>query len=128
MSGIIFALGLFMQISERLPARCDALRMINLDAPQMALQGDTIQLSCSYSLIGAPARTPQDNYKPRSSVKGPPNEEADRKRARDSPPELEVIYAIKWYRDEREFFRYLAQEWPHKQAFPAEGLNIDVSI
>lgn len=136
--------------------RCDALRMINLDVPQTALQGDTIQLSCSYSLTDGSSqqmarpeqaqnrqliksqrktkRTPRDDghflAATKSELSFVPEEALDKQDVSQiaggsNLPEL--LYAIKWYKDEREFFRYLAQDWPHKQVLPLEGLHVDVS-
>lgn len=48
-------------------------------------------------------------------------------RRRESHQPSEMLYAIKWYKEEREFFRYLAQEWPHKQVLPLDGVQVDVS-
>lgn len=39
----------------------------------------------------------------------------------------EQLYAVKWYKDGREFFRYLAQGSPKKQWLPMDGLMVDVS-
>lgn len=40
----------------------------------------------------------------------------------------EQLYAVKWYKDDREFFRYLAQGSPKKQRLPMDGLMVDVSV
>lgn len=39
----------------------------------------------------------------------------------------EQLYAVKWYKDGREFFRYLAQGSPKKQWLPMDGVLVDVS-
>lgn len=90
---------------------CDALRMINLEAPEWAIQGDTIQLGCFFTLsnVSHPERS-----KPAASG--------------ELGAESELLYAIKWYKDGHEFFRYLAQDWPRRQALPSSSLNVDVSI
>lgn len=113
---------------------CHALRMINLDAPQVALQGDTIKLSCSFTLAGETADSllarDEDDQETGSSRHEDEAHHRIQTRARDeSQPYLsEQLYAIKWYKDEREFFRFVAMAWPSKQALPIEGLNIDVSL
>ena len=107
----VLAVSLLMQIFDQYPTPSNALRMINLDAPQMALEGDTIQLSCSYSLVTTPERSSSHGDK-----------------LADHFRELATVYAVKWYRDESEFFRYLTRDWPLKQSFAVDGLNIDVSI
>lgn len=150
---------------------CDALRMINLDAPQMAIQGDTIQLSCSYSLAdskrqnsalalidlnegngrGGSDQSDDSGHANRASSPPLPTKRKfatrkvhiskdDRLSAHkdvgatyklldgaSAPGQTELLYAIKWYKDEREFFRFVTQDWPHKQALPMSGLDIDVS-
>ena len=98
---------IFAQTPPNLILGGDALRMINLEAPQTALEGDTIRLGCSFSLAGG-------KPEPAANVPG-------------GASGAELLYAIKWYKDQVEFFRYLAQDWPHKQALPLEGLQVDVS-
>lgn len=93
---------------------CDALRMINLDAPEWALQGDSIQLGCFFSLTNVSFG---QNEKSKLAASGEVHRTA----------ESELLYAIKWYKDGHEFFRYLAQEWPRRQALPRPGLWVDVS-
>lgn len=103
--------------------KLNALRMINLDAPRAAFQGDTIKLSCFFSLQTRNATRPSPvglststNLPIQSAVSLTSMAEAD-----------EQLYAIKWYKNEREFFRYLASDWPRKQALPMEGISVDVS-
>ena len=96
-----------------------ALRVTNFDLPQIALQGDTIQLGCAFTLGRADGR--------KSPLAA---EQTGAGRASGAPSEQaagELLYAVKWYKDEREFFRFLAQDWPHKQALPMEGVHVDVS-
>jgi hypothetical protein len=176
---------------------CDALRMINLDAPQMALQGDTIRLTCSFSLaneaaaprdaadendgaeMGAsPTRAASSKSSSTSAASSPNNNDDNnnitqsttrssdkrfdelsdqtgraeskngrrvdllgrrrrrRRRRRRSAAATdlaestapETLYAIKWYKDEREFYRFVTRDWPHKRALPMAGLDIDVSL
>lgn len=131
-----------------------ALRMINLDVPETAIQGETHKLSCSFSLQSAAGdklasrrqqtvnlfdrktkRTwPQsDKYQQQQQqvAEGNDVDEHDNDdhehHHQQQHQQDELLYAIKWYKDEREFFRYLAQEWPHKQVLPLDGLHVDVS-
>ena len=39
----------------------------------------------------------------------------------------EVIYTIKWYKEEIEFFRYEPGQMPKTKYFPVPGVNLDVS-
>lgn len=41
--------------------------------------------------------------------------------------EDEPLYTVKWYKGQREFFRYIPKELPSTQVFPLEGINVDVS-
>lgn len=117
----------------------EALRMINLDAPDSALQGDTIQLSCLYKLAG---QTNQ-SHAAGAAIKLPPDP-ADLDGIQNENAAIvtgqlgkqlegdqeERVYAIKWYKDGQEFFRYIAQEGPFrpdKQFFPLDGISLDVS-
>lgn len=166
----------------------DALRMINLDAPVMAFEGNTIKLSCFFALRGSsnsPTLLPAANRfageqpleaRQQSHQQQTPAQQkskfstqelggtllglesnssrqaanVDRQqrqpsefqqgaqattttmkmldKQREASGEPEVLYAIKWYKDEREFFRYLAQDRPHKQWLPTEGVLVDVSV
>lgn len=76
--------------------------MLKLDAPTTVIQGDTIELSCFYSLEGE--LDPDSNR-----------------------GDLENLYAVKWYKDGREFFRFLAHERPNKMLFPMDGIHLVVS-
>ncbi|GFX07113.1 uncharacterized protein TNCV_1557161 [Trichonephila clavipes] len=40
----------------------------------------------------------------------------------------EKLYSVKWYKDQVEFFRFFPSLSPQYMAFPAPGLNIDVSF
>ncbi|CAG7718203.1 unnamed protein product [Allacma fusca] len=39
----------------------------------------------------------------------------------------ESLYAVKWYLDLEEFFRYVPKEVPPIQTFPTAGMNLDIS-
>lgn len=124
---------------------CYALRMIEFDAPDSAFQGDTIHLSCLFTLQNGhqqtldPAQSRFTSKKFKSNLSIISNNSIDSVNLHEKLDEngesstrelsnvVEQLYAVKWYKDEREFFRYLAQDWPRKQALPAEGLFIDVS-
>lgn len=127
----LFTVAIIMQIGVNLLNQCNALRMINLDAPQMALQGDTIQLSCSYSLfesLPAPIARKSNLKSTQTSQRTEPELSHLRSSlVAEANERIDSIYAIKWYKDEREFYRYLTKDWPQKQAFATDGLNIDVS-
>lgn len=40
--------------------------------------------------------------------------------------EDDLLYAVKWYKDSREFFRYVQNEKPNKKVFFARDFNVDV--
>lgn len=40
--------------------------------------------------------------------------------------EGEALYAVKWYKDGHEFYRYVPRDSPPVQIFPLEGINVDV--
>lgn len=42
--------------------------------------------------------------------------------------ELEDIYAIKWYKDDEEFYRYLPNASPKVSIYQTNGIQLDVSI
>lgn len=112
--------------------QADALRMINLDAPELALLGDTIQLDCFFSLQD----TDSNHEKADRQIWAGQNSKLSSQQRNKIGPEVgkheveasgEQVYAVKWYKDEREFFRYLAQDWPRKQSFSTDGIKVDVS-
>lgn len=41
--------------------------------------------------------------------------------------EGEALYMVKWYKGQREFFRYIPKEMPSTQVFPYPGIDVDVS-
>lgn len=38
------------------------------------------------------------------------------------------LYSIKWYRNGREFYRYVPTEVPVRQTFNVSGIKVDVSV
>lgn len=40
----------------------------------------------------------------------------------------ETLYAVKWYKNMGEFFRYVPASEPPLKAFPQVGIDVDVSI
>ncbi|PRD23148.1 UNVERIFIED_CONTAM: hypothetical protein NCL1_47196 [Trichonephila clavipes] len=40
----------------------------------------------------------------------------------------ETLYAVKWYKNEGEFFRYVPAAEPPLKMFPQTGIDVDVSI
>lgn len=39
----------------------------------------------------------------------------------------ESLYAVKWYLEGEEFYRFIPKELPHTQTFQTMGVNVDVS-
>ncbi|XP_063906104.1 uncharacterized protein LOC135124812 [Zophobas morio] len=39
----------------------------------------------------------------------------------------EQLYTVKWYKGQKEFFRYIPKELPSTQVFPLPGINVDLS-
>lgn len=37
-----------------------------------------------------------------------------------------TVYAVKWYKEENEIYRYIPDDEPNKKIFHAEGVHIDV--
>lgn len=42
--------------------------------------------------------------------------------------EGEVLYSLKWYKDDREFYRYTPNEIPQQKVFPVKDVDVDVSF
>lgn len=38
-----------------------------------------------------------------------------------------LLYSIKWYKDDQEFFSYVPKEAPPSRVFPVPGISVDVS-
>lgn len=68
-----------------------SLRMVMLDVPTAANQGESVELSCIYEL------------------------------------ENDVLYSIKWYKNDVEFYRYVPNDWPPGQFLPLPGIRVDLS-
>jgi hypothetical protein len=37
------------------------------------------------------------------------------------------LYSVKWYRGQREFYRFVPQDEPPMKCFPFPGINVDVN-
>lgn len=42
--------------------------------------------------------------------------------------EGDTLYSVKWYKDDREFYRFVPNDRPKLQVFETEGIQVDVSI
>ena len=42
--------------------------------------------------------------------------------------EGDILYSVKWYKDDLEFYRFVPNDRPKLQVFPQEGIHVDVSI
>ena len=41
--------------------------------------------------------------------------------------EGDILYSVKWYKDDLEFYRFVPNDRPKLQVFPQEGIHVDVS-
>jgi hypothetical protein len=41
--------------------------------------------------------------------------------------EKDLLYTIKWYRGDEEFYRFVPKESPPTRVFPLQGIHVDVS-
>lgn len=41
--------------------------------------------------------------------------------------EGEPLYTVKWYKGNKELFRYIPKEHPNSKVFPLAGIDVDVS-
>lgn len=40
--------------------------------------------------------------------------------------EGEPLYTVKWYKGQKEFYRFIPKELPNTQVFPLPGVKVDV--
>lgn len=106
--------------------------MINLDAPQMALQGNTYLLSCMFELSSSSSSASKQQATATTArhqqTTAAGDEPAGMMKTDDGNKSgiSELLYAIKWYKDGKEFYRYLAQERKKKLTWPVDGVQLDV--
>ena len=41
--------------------------------------------------------------------------------------EGDTLYSVKWYKDDREFYRFVPNDRPRLQVFDTQGIQVDVS-
>ena len=41
--------------------------------------------------------------------------------------EGDILYSVKWYKDDLEFYRFVPNDRPKLQVFPQKGIHVDVS-
>ena len=41
--------------------------------------------------------------------------------------EGDTLYSVKWYKDDREFYRFVPNDRPKLRVFETEGIQVDVS-
>lgn len=124
LSSIVFIIMLYCDL-VKLPTL--AFKMINLDSPGSAFVGDSIKLSCLYTLGPDSVASPnvpsimRHSREPSIGVTGSTLPSTGQLATSES------LYAIKWYKDEAEFFRFLAHDMPRKLALAVAGIQVDVS-
>ena len=42
--------------------------------------------------------------------------------------EGDILYSVKWYKDDLEFYRFVPNDRPKLQVFPQKGIHVDVSL
>lgn len=103
----------------------DCLKVANLDLPEYALVGESFDLTCLYSL--------QNENRPISNnVSHLINQQQELTASNDEidvekREQIERLYAIKWYKDGSEFYRYLAHDYPRRLSLPVDGITVNVS-
>lgn len=99
-----------------------SLKMLDLDLPSLAFVGDTIKLRCLFEL-----ETNKLGDKKSSSIREINLSNSNREKTNNNSGSVDKVYSIKWYKNNQEFYRYMAYEYPKKQALPTRGINVDVS-
>lgn len=46
----------------------------------------------------------------------------------DFDMEGDMLYSLKWYKDEQEFYRFVPNDKPKLQIFPVKGVTVQVSL
>lgn len=84
---------------------------VSITVPELVKLNDAFWLNCSHQQHSA-----QHNYHPTETPFG-----ISKKNDAD-------IYAIKWYKDDEEFYRYLPNMQPKVSIYETNGIQLDVSI
>lgn len=95
----------FMQLANGLK--------VSVSIPKLVKLNDAFWLNCTHKQEYQPQATDPNN-----NLVG----------ARQGKEESDDIYAIKWYKNDEEFYRYLPNAQPKVSIYETNGIQLDVSI
>ncbi|KAG5669708.1 hypothetical protein PVAND_000004 [Polypedilum vanderplanki] len=85
------------------------LRLTKINIPQYKFRGENAILECDYELNG--------------------NRDSDDDDIENSHfnynDEVEILYSVKWYKDNEEFYRYVPKANPPQHSYKVDGIKVD---
>ena len=108
---------LLLTTTKTTTLRCNALK-VSVSIPELVKINDAFWLNCSHDKqsLHQQQQLPNSEQQPIGSVGGA-NYEGQK----------EDIYAIKWYKDDEEFYRFLPNAQPKVSIYETSGIQLDVS-
>lgn len=86
---------------------------VSVSIPKLVKLNDAFWLNCTHKQ----EHQPQMEHQPNNNIG-----------ARQAKEEPDDIYAIKWYKNDEEFYRYLPNAQPKESIYETNGIQLDVSI
>lgn len=92
---------------------------MSVSIPELVKLNDAFWLNCSHE---QPTWTQSSHLDSSSGSANFGNEQSS-----SNSKQLEEIYAIKWYKDDEEFYRFLPNAQPKVSIYETNGIQLDVS-
>lgn len=98
---------------------------VSVSIPELVKLNDAFWLNCSHhSKLSSLGLQQQDQTTTTTTTNDQPFPTGDMQEQRNDKDE---IYAIKWYKDDEEFYRFLPNAQPKVSIYETNGIQLDVS-
>lgn len=99
-----------------------SLKLWKFSVPPLKIRGENAELECAYELNNS-SRKYSSNYYSN-------NRQHYRKNNHmyydNDEEDEEKLYAVKWYKDNEEFYRYVPKANPPQHSYKVDGIRVDV--
>jgi len=119
-----FLIGMFIHfVKNSSIAETTPLKLAKLVVPSMKYRNENILLECQYELNNRSINNERRGYGDETRYYRKGNNYLY-----DNEDESEeVLYSVKWYKDDEEFYRFVPRANPPQHSYSFDGIKVDVS-